>query len=68
MIRCDQACNSPKSIAEAILEFLGIALPERSIASSVRPQPEVSRETDLQPDVEKLFQNTWDSFVGCPEL
>ena len=64
----DQACNSPRNIAEAIAELAGIALPARSIASRVRPQPEVHRETDLHPDVEKLCQKTWDSFAGCPEL
>jgi hypothetical protein len=68
MNRYDQACNSPKSIAEAICDFVGMALPARSVASRVRRQPGVSSETDLRPDVEKLCQKTLDSFAGCPEL
>jgi len=65
--RYDQACNPPTNGAEAIYEFVRIALPARSIAAIVGPQLDVFRETDLHPEVEKLCEKHWDSFAGCSE-
>lgn len=38
-----------------------------SIASRVRPQLDVVRETDLHPDGENRCRKQWDSFAGCSE-
>ena len=68
ILRYERTCNRPTEVVEALSDYVGIALPLSSIASKVRPQPEVREVTDLHPEVERLCRKTWDSFAGCPEL
>ncbi len=68
ILRYERTCNRPTEAVESLSDYVGIALPMSSIASKVRPQPEVREVTDLHPEVERLCRKTWDSFVGCPEL
>ena len=68
ILRYERTCNRPEDMVKALSDYVGIALPLRSIASKVRPQPDGREETDLHPDVEGLCHKTWESFVGCPEL
>jgi hypothetical protein len=68
ILRYERTCNRPKEVVEALSDYVGIALPLRSIASKVRPQAEGREVTDLHPEVERLCRNTWESFAGCPEL
>ncbi len=69
IIRYERACNSSEEVAGTLSEFIDIPLPRRSIAAKVRPEPEARSEAkDLNPEVERLCQEMWRSFVGCPEL
>jgi hypothetical protein len=68
ILRYERTCNRPTEVVEALSDYVGVALPLSSIASKVRPQPDVREVTDLHPEVERLCRKTWDSFVGCPEL
>ncbi len=68
IIRYERACNYSEEVVEALSDYLEIPLPQRSIASKVRPEPDGSQVTELHPDIERLCRATWDSFAGCPEL
>lgn len=68
IIRYERACNRSQEVVDALSDYLEIPLPERSIASKVRPESDRSQVTELHPDVERLCRATWDSFAGCPEL
>jgi hypothetical protein len=69
IIHNDQAWNSPRNIAEALSDFVGIALPARSMTPECVHSPKASgRPICTRADVEKLCQKTLDSFVGRPEL
>jgi hypothetical protein len=68
IVRYERACTNPQELVEALSDHVGITLPQHSIASKVRPQPDGTRGTDLHPEVESLCRNMWDSFAGCPEL
>jgi hypothetical protein len=69
IVRYERACNSSEEVAEALADYIEIPLPQHSIASRVRSEPDVGRGMgDLNPDVERLCQKMWDSFAGCPEL
>jgi hypothetical protein len=69
IIRYERACNSSVEVAGVLSDYIEVALPHRSIAAKVRPEPEAAPElNDLLPDVQRLCQKLWDSFAGCPEL
>jgi hypothetical protein len=64
IIHYDRACNSPKNIAEALSDLVGIALPAPSFTSECVQSPEAS-ETELHAEMD---QQKLDSFAGCPEF
>lgn len=68
IVRYERACNHPGEVVEALSDYVGIALPLRSISSKVRPQSDGRDATDLHPEVERLCRKTWESFAGRPEL
>ncbi len=68
ILRYERTCNHPAEVVEALSDYVGIALPLRSITSKVRPQPDDREVTDLHPEVDRLCRKTWESFIGCPEL
>ncbi len=68
IIRYDRACSQPVALAKALSEYVGVALPPRSISARVRRSSDRSEDAGLHPEVERLCRKTWDAFAGCPEL
>jgi len=68
ILRYERACNQPDEVIGSLSDHIGVALPRRSITSRVRPQPSPPKARALDPDVERLCRNLWDSFEGHPEL
>lgn len=67
ILRYERACNQPDEVIRSLSDYIGVALPLRSITTRVRAHP--PRETrELDPDVDRLCRKLWDSFEGCPEL
>jgi len=68
ILRYERACNQPDEVIRSLSAHIGVTLPRGSIASRVRGQPFHPATRELDPDVERLCRELWDSFEGCPEL
>ena len=68
VLRYERACNHPGEVIRSLSDHIGLALPLGSIAPRVRAQPLPRQTGELDPEVERLCQNLWNSFEGCPEL
>jgi len=68
ILRYEHACTGPGEVVQKLSTYIGISLPERSIVKKVRAQPSAATVDDLNPEVERLCEEMWDSFVGFPEL
>ena len=68
ILRYERACTGSDDVIRSLSSWVGIALPRHSIADKVRPQHSSSSGGRLHPEVERLCQKLWDSFVGFPEL
>ena len=68
ILRYQRACTGSDDVIRSLSRYVGIPLPQRSIAAKVRPQHGATLEGTLNPEVEQLCKGTWDSFAGYPEL
>lgn len=68
ILRYERACTGSAEVIQALAEYVGIPLPQHSIASKVHQQHGASSVVELNPEVERLCRTLWDSFVGYPEL
>lgn len=68
ILRYERACSQPDEVIRSLSRHIGLALPVSPIASRVRDQSIPPETRTLDPDVERLCRNLWDSFEGCPEL
>jgi len=68
ILRYERACNQPDAVIRALSDHIGLALPPGSITPRVRALPFPPETRELDPEVERLCKNLWDSFQGCPEL
>jgi hypothetical protein len=68
ILRYERACNQPAEVIRSLSDHIGVALPLGSIAPRVRALPLSPETRQLDPDIELLCKNMWDSFEGCPEL
>jgi hypothetical protein len=68
ILRYERACNQPEEVIRSLSDHIGLALPLGSIVPRVRAQRVPPETRELDPDVERLCRELWDSFEGCPEL
>ena len=68
ILRYEQACTCPDEVVQKLSTYIGIPLPRRSIVKKVRAQPGAVTLDELNPEVDRLCKEMWDSFIGCPEL
>ena len=68
ILRYDRACTGSDEVIRSLSDWVGIALPRHAIAAKVRPQHGSASGGGLHPEVGRLCQEMWDSFVGFPEL
>jgi hypothetical protein len=68
ILRYECACTRPDEVIPKLSGFIGIPLPLHSIVHKVRTKPGAAVVDDLNPDVERLCKDMWESFSGCPEL
>jgi hypothetical protein len=68
ILRYERACNQPDEVIRSLSDHIGLALPIDSIAARVRTQLSPPEASGLDPEVEQLCRNLWDSFEGRPEL
>lgn len=68
ILRYERACNEPDEVIRALSGYIGLELSRGSIAPRVRAQPPPDGSSGLDPEVDRLCRQLWDSFEGCPEL
>jgi Sulfotransferase domain len=69
ILRYERMCSSPEDVIQSLSDHIGISLPIRSTISRIRSQRATAPPVDgLDPRIEQLCAEMWDSFDGCPEL
>jgi hypothetical protein len=68
ILRYERACDQPVEVIQSLSDHIGLALPVGSITPRVRTRLLPVKATELDPEVDRLCKNLWDSFEGYPEL
>jgi len=68
VLRYERVGNCPEDVIRSLSDYIGISLPIHSTVHRIRTRQVEDVVNGLNPLVEGLCAEMWESFEGCPEL